>query len=127
MVGSAPIGGKRRPQHVVAPYKNAGKRGTEAPRRSNIVVVYADDMRHDELVKVDRLRHMARSGTSFRRAYVTNPVCCPSIGRPEGLRGGFVLGGRERLGVAEAAPCSRSSYKLGFSPCWTKSGAVSDP
>ena len=70
MVGSAPIGDKTLPQLVVAPHKDAGKRGTEAPGRSNIVFVYADDMRHDELVKVNRLRHMARSGTSFRQAYV---------------------------------------------------------
>ena len=44
----------------------------------NIVFIYADDMRYDELAKVDRLRRMAGSGASFRRAYVTNSVCCPS-------------------------------------------------
>jgi N-acetylglucosamine-6-sulfatase len=50
----------------------------EPPSKPNIVFIYADDMRHDELAKIESLANFADQGTEFSSAYVTNSVCCPS-------------------------------------------------
>ncbi len=64
-------------------------RGTNpAPVRPNIIVILTDDQRFDE---VDFMPHVAlelkRKAIVFRRAYVSNPLCCPV--RAAILSGGF--------------------------------------
>jgi arylsulfatase A-like enzyme len=50
-----------------------------APRRPNIVVVMADDMRADDLRFAPNLRRLvARRGLTFRNSFSPNPLCCPA-------------------------------------------------
>ena len=51
----------------------------EAKNRPNIVFIYTDDMRYDELKKIPRFRSLlVDRGVTFKNAFVTNSVCCPS-------------------------------------------------
>jgi choline-sulfatase len=65
---------------------------TSGPRRPNVLVLVADDMRPDVIgalghpqVKTPVLDALIRAGTVFRRASCANPVCVPS--RAEMLSG----------------------------------------
>ncbi len=50
-----------------------------APRRPNIVVVMADDMRVDDLRFTPNLRRLvARHGLTFRNSFSPYPLCCPA-------------------------------------------------
>lgn len=50
-----------------------------APERPNIVLVLTDDMRYDELLRIEGFRKtLVDQGTTFTRAYATNPLCCPT-------------------------------------------------
>ena len=52
---------------------------SEAKNRPNIVFIYTDDMRYDELKKIPRFRSLlVARGVTFENAFVTNSVCCPS-------------------------------------------------
>lgn len=49
------------------------------PTGPNIVVILADDLSHSNLVHLPRTRRLlADQGVRFSRAYVTDPLCCPS-------------------------------------------------
>jgi N-acetylglucosamine-6-sulfatase len=61
-----------------AALESAAVRAQEPPRKPNIVFILTDDMRHDELAKVESLANFADRGTQFSSAYVTNSLCCPS-------------------------------------------------
>lgn len=51
----------------------------EAKNRPNIVFIYTDEMRYDELWKIPRFRSLlVDRGVTFENAFVTNSVCCPS-------------------------------------------------
>src|SRR5918998_4808927 len=58
--------------------KAAPNQAQELPKKPNIVFVYTDDMRYDELAKIKSLANFADQGTEFSSAYVTNSLCCPS-------------------------------------------------
>ncbi|HVK29204.1 MAG TPA: sulfatase-like hydrolase/transferase [Nocardioides sp.] len=50
-----------------------------APRRPNVVVVMADDMRVDDLAFAPHLRELvARHGLSFENSFSPYPLCCPA-------------------------------------------------
>jgi arylsulfatase A-like enzyme len=52
---------------------------TSADGRPNILVMMADDMRHDDLAFMPRLRRLvARSGTEMANAFSPYPLCCPA-------------------------------------------------
>lgn len=53
-----------------------GETGTSS--RPNIVFILTDDMRQDEMMRVEGLASLARSGTTFENSFVTNSLCCPS-------------------------------------------------
>jgi len=46
--------------------------------RPNVLLIVADDMRHDTLWAMPTVMELAGRGVSFSRAYVTTPLCCPS-------------------------------------------------
>lgn len=49
------------------------------PRSPDIVVIVTDDQRWDTLGEMPGLRRTVRAhGTTFREAFVVNPLCCPS-------------------------------------------------
>lgn len=51
----------------------------EAKSKPNIVFVYVDDMRRDELMMVGGLRiQLVNKGTTFTNYYATTSLCCPS-------------------------------------------------
>ena len=58
---------------------------TAPDERLNVVVVLADDLRHDVLFAMPTVEGMG--GVRFTRAYIPNPMCCPS--RASLLTGGF--------------------------------------
>jgi len=58
------------------------RRGAWPKARPNILILYADDWRHDTLgvagnpiVKTPHLDQLAKEGVRFRRAYVTTSIC----------------------------------------------------
>ncbi|HWJ08379.1 MAG TPA: sulfatase-like hydrolase/transferase, partial [Nocardioides sp.] len=54
-------------------------REVPAPRRPNIVVVMADDMRVDDLAFAPHVRELvARHGLTFENAFSPYPLCCPA-------------------------------------------------
>ena len=54
-------------------------REATAPRRPNVVVVMADDMRVDDLAFAPNLRRLvAREGLTFENAFSPYPLCCPA-------------------------------------------------
>ncbi len=60
---------------------------TQDPR-PNVVLVVTDDQRHDSLWAMPNVRRViAGHGVGFRRAFVSNPECCPS--RVTLLTGGY--------------------------------------
>ncbi len=49
------------------------------PRRPNVVVVMADDMRHDDLRFAPNVRRLFRAGgVEFRNSFANYPLCCPA-------------------------------------------------
>lgn len=47
--------------------------------RPNVLMIILDDLRHGDLEYMPNVRrHLVNGGTSYSRAYVTDPVCCPS-------------------------------------------------
>jgi arylsulfatase A-like enzyme len=44
----------------------------------NVVLIIADDMRHDSWWAMPALNRLAGGGVTFDRFYVTTPLCCPS-------------------------------------------------
>lgn len=60
------------------PVAGVAPREVEAASRPNIVFILTDDMREDDMKRVGRLARLARSGTTFENAFVTNALCCPS-------------------------------------------------
>ncbi|GAA1916905.1 sulfatase [Nocardioides lentus] len=55
------------------------RRPAALPARPNVVVVMADDMRHDDLRFAPTLRRLvARDGLTFRNAFSNYPLCCPA-------------------------------------------------
>jgi N-acetylglucosamine-6-sulfatase len=49
------------------------------PEKPNILFVLADDMRADELQRIERFdRLLIQRGVTFENAFVSNSVCCPS-------------------------------------------------
>ncbi len=49
------------------------------PRRPNLLVIEADDMRSDELRWMPRTRRLIGSaGLAFHNSFAPNPLCCPS-------------------------------------------------
>ncbi len=49
------------------------------PAKPNIVFILADDMRKDDLKYMPKTRSLLKNrGTSFRNAFVSNALCCPS-------------------------------------------------
>ena len=50
-----------------------------APNAPNVVIVMTDDQRYDDMAALPRTRHfIGDAGVTFRKAYVSYPVCCPS-------------------------------------------------
>jgi N-acetylglucosamine-6-sulfatase len=50
-----------------------------APAKPNIVFILADDMRKDDLKYMPKTRSLLKSkGMSFKNAFVSNALCCPS-------------------------------------------------
>lgn len=55
------------------------QRAQAAAKRANVVVLMTDDQTVDDLRVMGRTRALiARRGVSFRKSYVSYPVCCPS-------------------------------------------------
>ena len=53
--------------------------GADHADKPNILFVMTDDMKYDDFSRVGRFgRLLTERGTSFTRAYHTNPLCCPS-------------------------------------------------
>jgi N-acetylglucosamine-6-sulfatase len=50
--------------------------GAAAP--PNVVLIVADDMRHDSVGAMATVSGLAERGVTFTRAFVTTPLCCPS-------------------------------------------------
>ena len=46
--------------------------------RPNVVIVLTDDQHFDTLTVMPNVRALADSGMTLRRAFVSNPLCCPS-------------------------------------------------
>ncbi len=46
--------------------------------RPNVLLIVADDMRHDSLWAMPELGKLAERGVTFTRAFATTPLCCPS-------------------------------------------------
>lgn len=95
-------------------------RAQEPSNKPNIVFIYADDMRHDELDKIESLANFADLGTEFSGAYVTNSLCCPS--RTTALTGQYshthgVLSNKKRGSIPGGYPAYRArgigSHNLG--------------
>src|SRR5215204_7377041 len=56
--------------------------------KPNIVFILADDMRKDDLKYMQKTRSVLKTkGMSFSKAFVSNPLCCPS--RATILRGQY--------------------------------------
>ena len=100
--------------------RSAPVRAQELPRKPNIVFIYADDMRYDELAKIQSLANFADQGTQFSSAYVTNSLCCPS--RVTALTGQYshthgVLSNKTRGSIPGGYPAYRArgigSHNLG--------------
>jgi len=53
--------------------------GQAAASEPNVVLIVADDMRADQMVALPSVRKLiAGRGVTFKNAYVTYPICCPS-------------------------------------------------
>lgn len=49
------------------------------PPTPNVLMIVTDDQRYDELASMPNVRNLiAGQGVTFRRTYVTYPLCCPS-------------------------------------------------
>ncbi len=67
---------------------SASREARGATTKPNIVFILADDMRKDDLKYMPKTRSVLKDrGMSFRNAYVSNPLCCPS--RATTLRGQY--------------------------------------
>jgi arylsulfatase A-like enzyme len=67
---------------------SASREARGATTKPNIVFILADDMRKDDLKYMPKTRSMLMNkGMSFRNAYVSNPLCCPS--RATTMRGQY--------------------------------------
>jgi arylsulfatase A-like enzyme len=91
--------------------KAAPNQAQELPKKPNIVFVYTDDMRYDELAKIKSLANFADQGTEFSSAYVTNSLCCPS--RTTALTGQYshthgVLSNKKRGSIPGGYPAYRA-------------------
>jgi N-acetylglucosamine-6-sulfatase len=62
---------------VVGALPPGGQRALAA-RRPNIVLILTDDQPMDTLQKMPNVRALAGRGLTFRRAVVSNSLCCPS-------------------------------------------------
>ncbi len=64
---------------VRAGVAESAPRQVPAPRRPNVVVVMADDMRVDDLAFAPQLRRLvAQQGLTFENAFSPYPLCCPA-------------------------------------------------
>ena len=77
-----------------------------AAERPNIVFVLTDDLASQDMQYLDGLRNiMARNGTTFTRAYVSDSLCCPS--RATILRGQYPHNHGIRSNVAPSGGYSK--------------------
>ncbi|QSR27138.1 hypothetical protein CFH99_16075 [Nocardioides aromaticivorans] len=77
MPGSAPEAGAPAKARVGVP--DPAPREVPPPRRPNVVVVMADDMRVDDLTFAPNLRRLvARQGLTYENAFSPYPLCCPA-------------------------------------------------
>jgi arylsulfatase A-like enzyme len=100
--------------------RSASVRAQEPSNKPNIVFIYADDMRHDELAKIESLANFTDRGMEFSSAYVTNSLCCPS--RTTALTGQYshthgVFSNKKRGSIPGGYPAYRArgigSHNLG--------------
>jgi N-acetylglucosamine-6-sulfatase len=69
-------------------WSSAAREAEGAAAKPNIVFILADDMRKDDLKRMPRTRSLlGGKGMSFRNAFVSNPLCCPS--RATTMRGQY--------------------------------------
>jgi N-acetylglucosamine-6-sulfatase len=67
---------------------SASREARGATTKPNIVFILADDLRKDDLKYMPKTRSVLNDkGMSFRNAYVSNPLCCPS--RATTMRGQY--------------------------------------
>jgi len=62
-------------------WHDAGERvgsRTRAAGPPNVVLILTDDQRADQLDRMPAVQSLAAHGVAFTRAYVSNPLCCPS-------------------------------------------------
>jgi N-acetylglucosamine-6-sulfatase len=65
-----------------------GAPGQDDDEKPNIVLILADDMRADDLEHMPQThQHFAEEGLTFKKAFVTHSLCCPS--RASILRGQY--------------------------------------
>ena len=114
---------------LVAAAGCGGAGGPGAPGRPNVLVLLADDLRHDALsvagnpyAETPHLDRIAREGALFTRAYVATSRCCP--GRASFLTGklahrhGVWTNRPEHDVVAEHETVAESLDRAGYDTAW---------
>lgn len=102
---------------------NAPAAIAEKPRRSNVIVILADDLGYGDtgvygsaIIKTPHIEALAADGVRFTQAYVTHPVCAPS--RAAILTGRYQTRfGWEFNPVGRTAPAGSRCTK----PLWARS------
>lgn len=115
-----------------------GAVGAEGPRRPNVVVIVADDLRPDAIaalgnrqVKTPNLDALVRAGTVVRGATCANPVCVPSraemlSGRSSFRNGFYATGALAKDGPPTWAESMRSGgYRTYYVGKWHTAGRPS--
>jgi arylsulfatase A-like enzyme len=130
-LGGAPAPRERAgDRSVAAPAGEALTAPGDRPDRPDVLVVLTDDQRSDSLARMPRVQSLlVEKGTTFIRAQVPTPLCCPSRaslltgryshdtgvysnGRPDGGWWVFHERGQERRTVALAL--QRAGYRTGL-------------
>ncbi len=118
----------------------AGAEPPVAPRRPNLVIFLADQMRGEALgcdgnpdVKTPRLDRLAAGGIRFRHGFANNPVCCPArasiLTGMYAQRNGLMINDlRLRESHATIAEVLQAQgYRTGFIGKWHLDGGIREP
>ncbi len=108
--------------------------------RPDVLLLLSDDQRPDTIaalgnpaIHTPNLDALARSGTSFERAFVPNPLCIPSraelLTGSSGFRNGILPGFSDRLDSAHPtwpAAMRAAGYRTGYAGKWHTQGKPRD-
>jgi arylsulfatase A-like enzyme len=97
---------------------------TQAAAHPNVVQIHTDDQRWDTLHVMPEVRRLlVRRGITFRRAFVSNPLCCPSrstilTGRYSHTTGVYfnrgAYGGWNAFKPSESSTVATALYAIGY-------------